>query len=94
MWHVFFAICCVLLYRLVHFFDMMVRIYRVREEHTHQFVALAVYHDRGSDGPFVDVFSINNSLPPLLVQHNSKTLCVVVSSCSHEYVFVTCLPDF
>ena len=51
----------------------MVRISRVEEVHTHQFDELAVYHDRGGDGPFVDVFSIYNSLPPLLVQHNSNT---------------------
>ena len=76
--YVFFAICRVLLYRFVHFFDVMVSISRVEEVHTHQFDELAVHHDRGSDGPFVDVFSINNSLPPLLVQLYSNTVFVVV----------------
>ena len=45
---------CVLLDRFVHFFDVMVRISRVGEIQTHQFDALAVYHDRGGDGPFVE----------------------------------------
>ena len=69
---------CVHLDRFVHLLDVMVRITRVGEVHTRQLDALAVYHDRGGDGPFVDVFSINNSLPPLLVQHNSNTVFVVV----------------
>ena len=85
--YVSFAICRVLLDRFVHYFDVMVRISRVGEVHTHH-DALAVYFDRGGDGPFVDVLSINNSLPPLLVQHNSNTVFVVVFSCSHEYVCV------
>ena len=89
-----FAICLVLLDRFVHFFRCEVSISRVVEVHTHQFDALAVYHDRGGDGPFVDVLSVKNSLPPLLVQHDSNTVFVVVFSCHHEYVFVICLPDF
>ena len=92
--YVSFAICCVFLDRFVHFLDVMVRIHRVGEVHTHQFDALAVDHDCGGDGPFDDVFSVNNSLPPLLVQHNSNAVFVVVSSCSHENVFMMCLPDF
>ena len=72
----------------------MVRISRVEEVHTHQLDAFAVYHDRGGDGPFVDVFSINGSVLPFLVQHNSNTVFVVVFSCSHKNVFVVCLPDF
>ena len=72
----------------------MVRISRMGEIQTNQFDALAVYHDRGGDGPLVDVFSINDSLLPHLVQLNSNTVFLVVFSCSHEYVFVMCLPDF
>ena len=72
--YVSLAICRVFLDRFVHFFDVMVRISRVGEAHTHQFDALVVYHDRGSDDPFVDVSSVNNSSPPLLVQHNSNTV--------------------
>ena len=83
-----------LLDRFVHFLDVVVRTAGVGKLHTHQFDALAVYHDCGGDGPFVDVFSINTSLPPLLVQHDSNTVFVVICSCSHEYVFVMCLPDF
>ena len=67
---------------------------RVGQVHTHQVDALAVYHDRDGDGPFVDVFSANHSLPPLLVQHNSSTVFVVVFSRSHEFVFAMHLPDF
>ena len=43
-----------LLDRLVHFLDVMVRIPQVGEVHTHQFDALAVDHDCGGDGPFVE----------------------------------------
>ena len=72
----------------------MVRILRVGEVHTHQFDALAVDHDCGGDGTFVDVFSVNSSLLPLLVQHDSNAVFVVTSSCTHECVFVMCLPCF
>ena len=88
----FFAICRVFLDRFVHFLDIMVRISRVGEVHTHQFDALVVDHDCGGDDTFVDVFSVNYSLPPLLVQHDTNAVFVVVSSCTHEYVFVMCLP--
>ena len=56
--------------------------------------ALVVYHDRGSDNPFVDVFGFDNLLPPLPVQHNSNSVFVVVFSCSHESVFWVRLPNF
>ena len=92
--YVSFAIFSVLLDRSVHFLDVVVRISRVGEVCTHQFDALAVYHDRGGDGTFIDVFSINNSLPPLLVQHDSNAVFVVVVSCSHENVFIMCVPHF
>ena len=75
--YVSFAICYVLLDRLVHFLDVMVRIPRVGEVHTHQFDALAVDHDCGGDGPFVDLFSVNDSVPPLVVQHDSNAVFVV-----------------
>ena len=67
-WNVSFAIFSVLLDRSVHFFDVVVRISRVWEVYTHQFDALAVDHDCGGDGTFVDVFSVKYSLLPLLVQ--------------------------
>ena len=38
-----------------------------------QFDALAVDHDCGGDGLFVDVFGIYIFLPLLLVQHNSNS---------------------
>ena len=40
------------------------------------------------------LLSINVSLSPLLVQHNSNSVSVVVFPCSHEYVFGMCLPIF
>ena len=46
--------------------------------HTHQIDALAVYHDRDDDAPFVDVFGANHSLSPLLVQHNFSVVFVFV----------------
>ena len=46
----------------------VVRISRVGEVYTHQFDALAVDQDCGGDGTFDDVFSVNYSLLPLLVQ--------------------------
>ena len=61
--YVSFVIFYELLDRLADFLDVMVRIPRVGEVHTHQFDALAVDH----------VF-------------------VVMFSCTHEYVFVMCLP--
>ena len=83
-----FAIFTVLLDRSVHLLDAVVRTCRVGEVYTHQFDALAVDQDRGGDCPFVDVFSISNSLPPLLARHSSNSLFVVVSSCTHENVFM------
>ena len=71
--NVFFAIFCVLLDRSVHFSDVVVRISRVGEANTHQFDALAVDHDCVGDGTFVDVFSANYSLHPLLVLHDTMT---------------------
>ena len=87
-----FVVRNVFLNSFVHLLDVMVRISRVGELHTHQFDALAVDHDCGGDGTFVDVFSVSNSLPPLLVQHDSNAVFVVISSCPREYVFVMCLP--
>ena len=43
----------------VHFFNVVVRVFRVVEVNTHQSDALVVYHDRDNDGPFVDVFGID-----------------------------------
>ena len=76
--YVFCAVCRVLLDRSVHFSNVVVRISRVGEVHTHQFDALVVYRDRGSEGPFIDVFSINKFVPPLPVQHNSNTVFVII----------------
>ena len=62
---------------------MVVCISRVGAVHAHQFDALVVDHDCGGDGTFVDVFSDNDYLPPLLVQHDSNAVFVVISSCTH-----------
>ena len=62
--YAFIAISHVFLDRFVHFLYVMVRIPRVVEVHTHQFDVLSVNHDRGSDGTFVDVFGLDNSLIP------------------------------
>ena len=75
----------------VHHLDVVIRIFRVWEVHTHQFDVLTVYQDRGNDGTLVDVLSVNNSFPPPFVQHNSDSVFVVVFSSSHEDVFVMCL---
>ena len=66
-------------------FDVVVRISRVGEVHTHQFDALVVIHDCCSDGPLVDVLH--------LVQHNANSVFVVFS-CSHENVCLVCLTKF
>ena len=63
-----FAVSRVLLDCSVHFFDVVVRISRVGEVYAHQFDTLVDNHDRGSDGPFVDVFGVDDFLSPLLVQ--------------------------
>ena len=73
---------------------MVVRISRVGEVHTHQFLMRWLFATIVAVmAPFVDVFIINISVPPLLVQHISNTVFVIVFSCSHEYVFVMCLPN-
>ena len=80
--------------RFVNLLNVMVRIPRVGGVHTHQFDVLSLNHDRGSDGTFVDVFGVDDSLPPPFVQHKSDSVFVVVFSRSHENVFVMCLPYF
>ena len=60
--------------------------------HTHQFDVLSVHQDRGSDGTFVDVLSVDDSLPPPFVQHYSDSVFVVEFSRSRENVFMMCLP--
>ena len=49
---------------------------RVGEVNVHQFDALVVYHDRCSDGSFVDVLGVDNFLSPHPVQHNSNSVFV------------------
>ena len=66
----------------------VVRIFRVGKVHTHD--VLTVHQDRGSDGTFVDVLSVDDSFPPPFVQHNSDCVFVVVFSSSHEDVFMMC----
>ena len=62
--------------------------------HTHQLDVLTVHQDRGCDGTFVDVLSVDDSFPPPFVQHYSDSVFVVVFSSSHEDVFMMCLPYF
>ena len=62
--YVFIALRHVFLDRFVHLLNVMVRIPRVGEVHTHQFDVLSVNDDRGSDGTFVDVLGVDDSLPP------------------------------
>ena len=66
-----------LLDRLVHFLDVVVRISRVGEVYTHQFDALAVDHDCGGDGTLVDVFSVNLVLASTScsVRHKRRVRC-------------------
>ena len=71
-----------------HLLKVVIRTFRVVKVHTHQFDALAVYHDRGGDGPFVDALNVNDYFSPPFVQHNSNTAFVIVFSSSHEDVFV------
>ena len=44
----------------VHFVDVVVRVSRVGEVHTHQFDTLVVHHDCRSDGPFADVLGVDD----------------------------------
>ena len=80
------VVCRVFLNCSAHFFDVVVRISRVGEVHTHQFDALVVYHDRCIDDPFVDLLGVDDFLSPLLVQHDANSVFVVVLSCFHECV--------
>ena len=56
----------------VHFFDVVVRVSRVGEVHTHQFDALVVDHDCRSDGPFAYVLGVDDFLSTFRVQHNAN----------------------
>ena len=94
---VFFASCRVLLDRLVHFLDVMVRISRVGEVHTHQFDALAVDHDCGGDGTFVDVFSskilclrfLFSMIPrPCFLSYFPAPMNIVFMMCLQYFCFV------
>ena len=76
-----FAIFSVFLDRSVHFLDVVVRISRVGEVHTHQFDALAVYHDRGGDGLHSLMYSV------------SIVLCTS-TSCSVKYQLRVCCRFF
>ena len=78
----------------VHLLDVVVRIFRVWEVHTHQIDVLAVNQDRGFDGSFIDVLGINDYFPPPFVQHDPNSMFVVVFPSSHKYVFVLCLRKF
>ena len=79
--------------RFVHLLNVTVRIFRVGEVHTHQFDVLSVNQDRGSDGTFVDVFGVDDSLPPPSVQHDSDSVFVVEFSDPMK-MCVVCLPYF
>ena len=70
----------------VHLLDVAIRIFRVWEVHTHQIDVLTVDQDRGLDGTLVDVFGVDDSLPPPFVQPNSYSVFVVVFSSSRENV--------
>ena len=85
-----FVICCVLLD------DVMVRISRVclpsrvREDTLISLMRwrLTTIVVEMARSLMYSVSIIN--LPPLLVQHDTNAVFVVVSSCTHEYVFVMC----
>ena len=62
--------------------------------HTHQLDVMSVHQDRGSDGTFVDVLSVDDSLPPPFVQHNSDSVFVVEFSSSHEKCVYDVSPIF
>ena len=78
----------------VHFLNVMVSIHRVGKVHTHQLDAMMVDRDRRRNGPFVDVLSVIDSFSSFLVQQKSNSVFVVICSCSHENVFLVCLPNF
>ena len=76
----------------VHLLDVVIRIFREREAHTHQIDVLTVDQDRGLDGTLVDVLGVNDSFSPPFVQHDPNPMFVVIFSRSHEDVFVLRLP--
>ena len=64
----------------VHLLDVVVRIFRVWEVHTHQIDVLAVDQDRGLDGTLIDVIGVNNSfLPPFVQQNSNSVFCYRIS---------------
>ena len=90
--HVIITMRHVFLHCFVHLVNVMVRIFRVVKYTPHQFDVLSVDQDRGSDGTLVDVFGVDDSLPPPFVQHYPDSVFDVEFSRSHENVFMTCLP--
>ena len=71
-----------------HFLDAMVGIRRVVKVHAQKLDAMVVDRDRCSNGPLVDVFSVDDSFSPFLVQQNSNPVFVLMSSCSHVDVLL------
>ena len=78
----------------VHLLDVVIRIFRVWEVHTHQIDVLTVDLDRGFDGTLADEFGVNDSFSPPFVQHDPNSMFVIVFPSFHKYVFVLCLPKF
>ena len=53
-------------------------------------LALMVDHDHFCSGPFADVFSVDDSLTPFLVQQNSNSVFVDVFSCISNNIAAFC----
>ena len=68
----------VFLDRFVFLLNVAIRIFSVEKVHTHQFDVLSIHQDRGGDGTFVDVLSVNDSFSPSFAQHNPSPVFVVV----------------
>ena len=61
MYFLLFNMCFSIVF--VHLLNVVIRIFRAWEVHTHQFDVVTVYHNRGTDG----------------VSHNSAGSCIHVS---------------
>ena len=89
-----FVVPHVFLNSFVHLLDVVVRIFRVWEVHTHQIDVLAVDQDRGFDGTLIDVIGVNNCFSPPFVQHDSNSVFVIIFPSTHKNGIVLCLPQF
>ena len=85
--YVFVTVRHVFLDCFVHLLNVVVRIFCVGKVHTHQVHVLSVHQDRSSDGTFVDVLCVDDSLPTFCSTLFRLRVCCRIFQI-HENVFM------